>query len=191
MPSCKLVTLTESRYECKKLICEKHRKFYLTHCGASWDEFMAISSRTLQNINCSNWISEGLGCTRRHYQTFLQVAANTFQLPVRHLCTWESPSGDTRSQRLDTSSRAVQGRREVTQMYPGADVGSDYNPVFAVVKFHFRPIPQNQKCPYVSISRRCSRTKYVLKWRKKYRNRVSFVYCVVALMPGKYRKKWT
>ena len=68
-----------------------------------------------------------------------------FTQPNRRKYTWISPDGKTRN-KIDYIMINTRFRNSVkqTKTYPGADIGSDHNPVVATVKINLKRIKEKE-----------------------------------------------
>ena len=75
----------------------------------------------------------------------LTITNTWFTLPNRRKYTWISPDGKTRSQ-IDYIMINTLFRNSVkqTKTYPGADIGSDHNPIVATVKNNLKRIKKKE-----------------------------------------------
>ena len=71
----------------------------------------------------------------------LMVANTWFKLPKRKLYTWKKP-GDTARRQIDYIAVSKRFRRSIrmAKTYPGADIGSDHNPVVVKVNIALKVI---------------------------------------------------
>ena len=75
----------------------------------------------------------------------LTITNTWFTQPNRRKYTWISPDGKTRNQ-IDYIMINTRFRNSVkqTKTYPGADIGSDHNPVVATVKINLKRIKKKE-----------------------------------------------
>ena len=86
------------------------------------------------------------------------VVMNTcFELPPRRLYTWKSPQDTTRNtvrNQIDfiMVSRRFRNSFKSVKTYPGADIGSDHNPVVGTIKLRLKSIPKKKNTNSIDIS---------------------------------------
>ena len=98
---------------------------------------------------------------------------NTFFInPKRHLYTWKSPGDVTRNQ-IDYILIKDRFKNSIRRCktYPGADIGSDHNPVIANMKIKLkipRKSKQNPKADITALRKPAIRDEFALKVKNKY-----------------------
>jgi len=97
-----------------------------------------------------------------------QVIMNTwFQHHQRHLYTWKSPGDGVRNQ-IDYITINKRFRNAVTQVksYPGADCGSDHNPIVATLRVKLRKLQKQKSQPKLQTDLLRSKNEYRQKFRQ-------------------------
>ena len=83
----------------------------------------------------------------------LAIMNTWFQHHNRRLYTWESPDGKTRNQ-IDSILTKQRYRNTIRNVktYPGADIGSDHNPVVAKVNIKLKQISVAKRNPNLEMN---------------------------------------
>ena len=96
-----------------------------------------------------------------------------FQHPIRRLYTWKSP-GDVKRNQIDYILIRKRFRNSIKQCktYPGADIGSDHNPVVATMKIRLKKAQSKSEKKTLydidSLKNKETQEKYLVEVRNKY-----------------------
>ena len=96
-----------------------------------------------------------IGFCEKHQLTIMNTI---FKQPERRLYTWKSPGDVTRNQ-IDYTMISSRHKNNIENCmtYPGADIGSDHNPVIANMKVKLKiPKKKKQKKNKDDTKNRCS-----------------------------------
>ena len=103
----------------------------------------------------------------------LMVANTWFKLPKRKLYTWKKP-GDTARRQIDYIAVSKRFRRSIkmAKTYPGADIGSDHNPVVVKVNIALKvlkkALPKKARLDVELLKERDFRERYAASVHNSY-----------------------
>ena len=108
------------------------------------------------------------------------IIANTmFKQPKRRLYTWKSP-GDIYRRQIDYIMIRKRFRNTLRQVrtYPGADIGSDHNPVVASVEIKLKRVKKREKYQpslpdYTALKQKDVQQQFAIKVQNRYESLMS------------------